>query len=99
MQAQKKCEDKAIYQAAAKAAAVKKADERKRAAGIQAAKAAEKRRDLFHALQSFSKSDEDGAGAYEELQELGQAGRAYSANFHEIHTTTISWQRARPYLS
>ena len=54
-------QEKADDKAAAKAADVKKADERKRAAGMQVAKAAEKRRVLFHALKSFSKSDQDRA--------------------------------------
>ena len=55
------------------------AAERKRVAGKQAAKAAEKRRDLFEALWSFSKSDEARAQVYEEFQELVQAGREYRA--------------------
>ena len=69
--------------------AVAAADERKRAAGMQAAKAAEKRRDLSNALESFFVADDARVLAFKDLQELGQAGREYSSYLPEIHTNTF----------
>ena len=67
--------------------AVTAAAERKRAAGKQAEKAAEKSRDLSQALWSVYKSDEDRAQAYAEFQEVEQAVREYRAHLPELHAS------------